>query len=300
MTTRLAAPANGRSSAFEGSPAGKRRWARGAFARATSPSRSPSGPGSETTVSFRRLGHGGSRLYHLRCLPAGFPAYEFDRSAAGGPKFFAVQLADHYAAIFDRNGVPVWWYEASGEADNFQVLADKTITFDPVDEISFQTGDYEVRSLRGKLIRTIRGANGADGGHPRDPVAEERQLRDRLTGATAWHRYQPVRRDGEQLGDRHRDPGAHPRGRARLELGLGGSHRLGGDGPLVVGPVRDRQPALRHQPLELRRDPRPVHVSVLPSPRRRLQGRSHDGRDRLEAGGDADGTEPRGAQRSSR
>ena len=118
--------------------------------------------GKQTTVSFRRLGHGGTRLYHLRCLPAGFPAYEFDRSAAGGPKFFAVQLADHYAAIFDRNGVPVYWYEASGEADNFQVLADKTITFDPVDEISFQTGDYEVRSLRGNLIRTVRGANGAE------------------------------------------------------------------------------------------------------------------------------------------
>ena len=72
-----------------------------------------------------------------------------------------MQLGWRYAAIFDRNGVPVWWYRASGEPDNFQVLPDGTVAFDPVDEASFQTGDYEIRTLKGRLIRVVRGAGGA-------------------------------------------------------------------------------------------------------------------------------------------
>jgi hypothetical protein len=72
-----------------------------------------------------------------------------------------MQLGQHYAAVFDRDGVPVWWYRAAGEPDNFQILSDGTIAYDPVDEITFQTGDYEIRTLRGRLLRVVRGANGA-------------------------------------------------------------------------------------------------------------------------------------------
>ena len=111
-----------------------------------------------TNVAFRRTNGKQLRTYHLRCLPGDFPAFSFDRDAPGGPKLFSMQLGRRYAAIFDRNGVPVWWYRASGEPDNFQVLPDGTLAFDPVDEASFETGDYEIRTLKGRLIRVVRGA----------------------------------------------------------------------------------------------------------------------------------------------
>jgi hypothetical protein len=72
-----------------------------------------------------------------------------------------MQLGYGWAAIFDRNGAPVWWYRASGEPDNVQILADGTVAFDPVDQADFQTGDYEIRTLRGRLLRVVRGAGGA-------------------------------------------------------------------------------------------------------------------------------------------
>jgi hypothetical protein len=97
----------------------------------------------------------------VRCLPPDFPDYSFKRTAPGGPALFSMQLGEQYAAIFDRNGVPVWWYKASGEPDNAQVLSDGTIAFDPVDQANFQTGDYEIRTLTGRLLRVISGADGA-------------------------------------------------------------------------------------------------------------------------------------------
>jgi hypothetical protein len=115
----------------------------------------------QVRVAFRKRGGGGRAAFHLRCLPEDFPAYSFRRLAPGGPRFFTMQLGQHYAAVFDRDGVPVWWYRAAGEPDNFQILSDGTIAYDPVDEITFQTGDYEIRTLRGRLLRVVRGANGA-------------------------------------------------------------------------------------------------------------------------------------------
>ena len=115
----------------------------------------------ETRVTFRKRASGKTSTYHVRCLPRTFPDYSFRRIAPGGPKLFAMQLGYRWAAIFDRNGAPVWWYRASGEPDNFQILPDGTIAFDPVDQADFQTGDYEIRTLRGRLLRVIRGANGA-------------------------------------------------------------------------------------------------------------------------------------------
>ncbi len=115
----------------------------------------------EIRVTFRNRASGKNSTYHVRCLPRTFPDYSFRRLAPGGPKLFAMQLGYRWAAIFDRNGAPVWWYRASGEPDNFQILPDGTIAFDPVDQADFQTGDYEIRTLRGRLLRVIRGANGA-------------------------------------------------------------------------------------------------------------------------------------------
>jgi hypothetical protein len=65
-----------------------------------------------------------------------------------------------YAAIFDRRGVPLWWHKASGHPDNAEVLSDGTLAWAPVDEQTFQVGDYEIRRLSGRLVRTVGAARG--------------------------------------------------------------------------------------------------------------------------------------------
>ena len=110
-------------------------------------------PGRRTVVTFRR----GRRVrrFHLRCLPADYPDYEFRRVRPGGPAFLFIQMDRYYPTIFNRDGVPVWWFKASGVPDNFMLLPDGRVALDPVDDRSFQIGTYEVRSLSGRFIRNV-------------------------------------------------------------------------------------------------------------------------------------------------
>src|SRR4051794_13698277 len=119
------------------------------------------GAGDAVTISLRHGAHGRAHRYHVRCLPADFPPYVFHRAHAGGPKLFALQLPSEYAAIFDDHGVPVWWYKASGETDNAEVLPDGTVAFDPVAVATEQTGDYEIRRLDGSLVRVVHARGGS-------------------------------------------------------------------------------------------------------------------------------------------
>ena len=71
--------------------------------------------GQATKLAFKRDRRGGeSRRFTVRCLPADFPAYSFERKRPGGAKLFMVQLPNYYAAIFDGDGVPVWWKKTDG------------------------------------------------------------------------------------------------------------------------------------------------------------------------------------------
>ena len=97
----------------------------------------------------------------MRCLPADFPDYEFERKRPGGPELFTMQFPNHYAAIMNADGIPVWWYQANGHPDNVEVLRDGTIAFAPVDGLAAQSSDYEVHNLKGRLLRTVTGAGGA-------------------------------------------------------------------------------------------------------------------------------------------
>jgi hypothetical protein len=117
--------------------------------------------GESLTVAMRRGRQGRVHRFHVRCLPSDFPVYTFKRQGRGGPDLLAMQLVDEYAAIFDRHGVPVWWFKASGEPDNVEILRDGTVAFNPVDQATDQTGDYEVRRLDGRLVRIVRARGGA-------------------------------------------------------------------------------------------------------------------------------------------
>lgn len=113
---------------------------------------------SALVVSFNRTANPSARsYYHLRCLPSNFPAFNFVRTAPGGPNFFMMQMNHHYATIFDRNGVPLWWYRARGEVINSQVLRDGTVSWYPANVTGGDlTGVADIRKLNGKLVRQVK------------------------------------------------------------------------------------------------------------------------------------------------
>lgn len=116
--------------------------------------------GSGFHFVVRRKGSVKKRVFHVRCLPGDFPGYRFVRKRPGGPRLMFVQMPNRYATILDRNGVPVWWYKASGVPDNASLLDDGTVAWAPVAEAYFQQGDYEIRTLGGHFIRTVKAAGG--------------------------------------------------------------------------------------------------------------------------------------------
>ena len=114
-------------------------------------------PGRALRVTFHRPGHRYRRFY-ARCLPSDFPVYHFARTGAGGPSFFIIQNT-YYAAIFDRHGVPVWWYKATTSPNNAGLLPDGTLAWDLLSP-GVLTGDYEIRTLNGRLVRVVKAVGG--------------------------------------------------------------------------------------------------------------------------------------------
>lgn len=108
----------------------------------------------DVNVEFRRP-DGARRRFHVRCLPDDFPAYSFRRIRSGGPEYFFMQLPNGYAAAFDRNGVPVWWLQVDGFADDVKLLSDGTVSLNAAPTVGAQTGEFDIYSLRGELLRTV-------------------------------------------------------------------------------------------------------------------------------------------------
>ncbi len=113
----------------------------------------PLGYDDAFTVSFVHDG-GGARRFHVRCLPANYPAYHFKHIRPGGPRLFALQ-SGAYATVFDRDGAPIWWFDTHTAPNNVEILPDGTIAWDPVDPRIDVAGIYEVRNLNGHLVRKL-------------------------------------------------------------------------------------------------------------------------------------------------
>jgi arylsulfotransferase ASST len=112
-------------------------------------------PGVRTTVIFKRGSE--ARGFHVRCLPPTFPAYEFRRVRPGGPPFIFMQLGGFYAAIFNADGVPVWWFKADGAPYNFQLLRRGRVALIPAEGFTFEVRAWEVFSLGGRLLERVGG-----------------------------------------------------------------------------------------------------------------------------------------------
>jgi hypothetical protein len=106
--------------------------------------------------------------YFIRCLPASFPDYSFKRSGEPEARFYMITPnlitpndpapADNYVIIFDRWGVPIWWYSSPVRTIDAKVLDDGTIAWSRYFGGGFGTnpdGAYEFHRASGKRIGTL-------------------------------------------------------------------------------------------------------------------------------------------------
>lgn len=115
-----------------------------------------SDPGEDIPITFKRRQGGTVERFHVRCLPVDFPEYRFKRISPGGAKLFMVHLPDQYAAVFDDDGVPVWWAHADGVPLDAKILPDGTISWDTVSATTgTATGAFDITSLDGSFVRTV-------------------------------------------------------------------------------------------------------------------------------------------------
>lgn len=104
------------------------------------------------------------QTYRVRCLPADFPGWKFERLRPIDSGLFVVSFrpsrdARPWVIVFDHEGAPRWWYTPHTRALWGQVLEDGTVSW----ARSFGDGygldprmAHEVRTVSGRLIRTVR------------------------------------------------------------------------------------------------------------------------------------------------
>jgi len=113
------------------------------------------------------------RSYTVRCLPADFPPWRFERLEKTPPGFFVVSFRASpdkrpWVIVFDGEGVPRWWFSPPTRALWAQILSDGTVAW----ARSFGDGygldprmAHEVRSLDGRLLRLVRTKGSIIDGH---------------------------------------------------------------------------------------------------------------------------------------
>jgi hypothetical protein len=118
----------------------------------------PVEPGRDFEI--RVGGDGEARTYRVRCLPEGFPDFDYESFRKAGQGRFMVTLpASRWVIVFDEEGVPRWWQRPEVRPLGGQVLRDGNVVWSR----SFGDGygidprsAHEVRSLDGELLRVIR------------------------------------------------------------------------------------------------------------------------------------------------
>jgi hypothetical protein len=124
------------------------------------------------TIELRASGR--TTAHHVRCLPADFPHWTFAANGKAQARWYVVApnagLAEGYAAIFDTNGVPVWWRHSSTYGPwDAKLLPGRTLAWSRFLGDHFgvrgRRNAYEVRRLDGSLVRTVRTAGSSTDTH---------------------------------------------------------------------------------------------------------------------------------------
>lgn len=107
------------------------------------------------------LGSGHAR-YFVRCLPRDFPSWSARRTGRPQAQWYVVApccTQSRYVAIFDTNGVPVWWIHTRGTPADAKMLPDGNLAWaQPVGKDlapGVSAGIFEERRLDGRLVRTF-------------------------------------------------------------------------------------------------------------------------------------------------
>ncbi|HEU5254281.1 MAG TPA: arylsulfotransferase family protein [Solirubrobacterales bacterium] len=148
-------------------------------------------PGEDFAIALTDSGR--RRSYTVRCLPADFPPWRFERLGPAPPGMFVVSVQASreerpWVIVFDDEGVPRWWYSPPTRALWAQVLADGTVAW----ARSFGDGygldprmAHEVRTLNGRLLRLVRTEGSIIDGHEFRELADGNVLVDSYVPETA-------------------------------------------------------------------------------------------------------------------
>ena len=109
----------------------------------------------------------GGQAFHIRCLPADFPAYSASVTGSAQsqgylvtPTSFTTEFSSNYTISFSKFGVPVWWYQDSGQAFNATYFAGSTpqigwFTGTTLGPPGTYGGSFTIRNLAGEVTATI-------------------------------------------------------------------------------------------------------------------------------------------------
>jgi hypothetical protein len=140
-------------------------------------------PGADFAIRVDESG--GRETYRVRCLPAGFPRWRFERFGATPPGLFVVSFnapgGRPWIVVFDHQGTPRWWLSPGTRALWAQILRDGTVAW----ARSFGDGygldprmAHEVRTLSGRLRRMVRTEGAIVDGHEFHELANGNVLVD--------------------------------------------------------------------------------------------------------------------------
>jgi hypothetical protein len=106
---------------------------------------------------------GTTTTHHVRCLPSDFPTWSVQKNGEPQAAFYATNLVrgfgpPSYSAVFDTNGVPVWWLDPK-----------QTFLLAPLPNKNFAIlkigGGMEEYSLSGQLMRSLNTVGGPSDFH---------------------------------------------------------------------------------------------------------------------------------------
>ena len=114
----------------------------------------------------------GGRTYHVRCLPKHFPKWKAERHGTPQAQFFLVTptLGPHgstVVALFDSNGVPVWWMDRPRKPHDAKLLPDGHFAWSTFTNGQYASHSvpYEEHRLDGRLVRRIAAVGVPTDGH---------------------------------------------------------------------------------------------------------------------------------------
>jgi VCBS repeat-containing protein len=104
--------------------------------------------------------------YHVRCVPADFPTWEYEGLRPPGHQFYVVDPAigaggSGYAIVFDDHGVPVWWQGSNPgpiDAKFLSEAGEPRITW--WGQFDGANG-YQIRKLDGTVTHTVSAVGGS-------------------------------------------------------------------------------------------------------------------------------------------